>query len=218
MECRRPPCARSDPLRKIARDGHGRLTGHVSRFGKLPLGASCAVLPHARLSPDATLFGPSGRSSLSPTARRAPHQFRARNHLAKTQRARSTSDENAGKSLKLTFTLPLITVWLQVRVLPGPPMKSIAYQVFFRRPVEPPHQKCLARRSLADGNRMFHIRSGYDFSFFIVDLAALSHEKAKQHPVLLSSNGPSTVAYVSRTRKRYPVAEPWLGQRNCIQT
>jgi len=35
------------------------------------------------------------RSSSSPTTARAPHQFRTRNGLAKTQRTRSISDENA---------------------------------------------------------------------------------------------------------------------------
>jgi hypothetical protein len=34
----RPLCARSGPSPKIAWDGHGRLTGPASRFGKLPLG------------------------------------------------------------------------------------------------------------------------------------------------------------------------------------
>jgi hypothetical protein len=49
------------------------------------------------------------------------HQFRTRNDLIKTQRTRSNSNENAAKSTKLIHILPLITVWLQVRVLPGPP-------------------------------------------------------------------------------------------------
>jgi hypothetical protein len=50
-----------------------------------------------------------------------PHQFRTRNELNKTQRTRSITDENAGKSTITTVILPLITVRLQVRVLPGPP-------------------------------------------------------------------------------------------------
>lgn len=33
--------------------------------------------------------------------------------------------EKTVKSTKLIVILPLITVWLQVRVLPGPPMKSV---------------------------------------------------------------------------------------------
>jgi hypothetical protein len=50
-----------------------------------------------------------------------PHQIRTRNDRAKAQRTRSISDENARKSTERSFILPLITVWLQVRVLPGPP-------------------------------------------------------------------------------------------------
>jgi hypothetical protein len=50
-----------------------------------------------------------------------PHQFRTRNDLIKTQRTRSNAHETAVKSTKLIDILPLITVWLQVRVLPGPP-------------------------------------------------------------------------------------------------
>ena len=34
----------------------------------------------------------------------------------------------AAKSMELIDILPLITVWLQVRVLPGPPAKSMAGQ------------------------------------------------------------------------------------------
>ena len=51
-----------------------------------------------------------------------PHQFRTRNDLTKTKRTRSNSREGIGKLTKLTVILPLITVWLQVRVLPGPPI------------------------------------------------------------------------------------------------
>ena len=59
------------------------------------------------------------RSSSSPTTARAPHQFRTRNGLAKTQRTRSISNENSAKSTKPTIIPSLITVWLSVRVLPG---------------------------------------------------------------------------------------------------
>src|SRR6266702_1316589 len=52
---------------------------------------------------------------------KAPHQFRTRNDLIKKQRMRSNADETAVKSTKLIDILPLITVWLQVRVTPGPP-------------------------------------------------------------------------------------------------
>jgi hypothetical protein len=48
-----------------------------------------------------------------------PHQFHTRNDISGTQRTRSISDENTTKSTKPAFILPLITVWLQVRVLPA---------------------------------------------------------------------------------------------------
>jgi len=51
-------------------------------------------------------------------ASEAPHQFRTRNNLIRTQRTRSKSNKNAAKSTKLIDILPLITVWLQVRALP----------------------------------------------------------------------------------------------------
>jgi hypothetical protein len=52
---------------------------------------------------------------------RLPHQFHTRNDLVKAQRTRSAFAKRARKSTKLSCILPLITVWLQVRVLPGPP-------------------------------------------------------------------------------------------------
>jgi hypothetical protein len=58
---------------------------------------------------------------VSATAAQAPHQFRTRNDVTKTQQMRSNRNENAVKSTKSIDILPLITVWLQVRVLPGPP-------------------------------------------------------------------------------------------------
>ena len=48
-----------------------------------------------------------------------PHQFHTRNDISGTQRTRSISDENTTKSTKPAFILPIITVWLQVRVLPA---------------------------------------------------------------------------------------------------
>jgi len=63
------------------------------------------------------------------------HQFRTRNGLTETQQTRSNSSKTAGRSTKPIFILPLITVWLQVRVLPGPPMKTIILakeQIFLR--------------------------------------------------------------------------------------
>jgi hypothetical protein len=35
----------------------------------------------------------------------------------------------AQKSMAASFSPPLITVWLQVRVLPGPPEKSGTYKI-----------------------------------------------------------------------------------------
>jgi hypothetical protein len=37
--------------------------------------------------------------------------------------------ENSVKSTKLTDILPLITIWLQARVLPGPPTEFVALGV-----------------------------------------------------------------------------------------
>jgi hypothetical protein len=54
-------------------------------------------------------------------ASETPHQFRTRNNPNKPKRTRPKSNENQVKSTKLIDILPLITVWLQVRVLPGPP-------------------------------------------------------------------------------------------------
>jgi hypothetical protein len=56
----------------------------------------------------------------------APHQFRTRKNANKTRQLPSELKENYTKSTKPTNIPPLITVWLQVRVLPGPPTGSIA--------------------------------------------------------------------------------------------
>jgi len=83
--------------------------------------------------PSETLLGSACRSSLRclpcrPTpladlsrARQniLPHQFRTRNDRIKAKRRRAIQNENAGKSTNLTVILPLITVWLQVWVLPA---------------------------------------------------------------------------------------------------
>jgi hypothetical protein len=62
-----------------------------------------------------------------------PHQFRSRNDLIKTQRTQSNAGEAAVKSTSLVDILPLITVWLQVRVLAGPPViAGIAGHVMLR--------------------------------------------------------------------------------------
>jgi hypothetical protein len=52
-----------------------------------------------------------------------PHQFRTKNDLIKPQQTRSKSNGNPAKSTNLIDIRPLITVWLHVRVLPGPPRK-----------------------------------------------------------------------------------------------
>jgi len=51
----------------------------------------------------------------------APLQFRTRNGLTETRRTQTNPTGNPVKSTKAIDSLPLITVWLQVRVLPGPP-------------------------------------------------------------------------------------------------
>jgi len=61
-------------------------------------------------------------------ASEGPHQFRTRNGLNETQRRQSDTNKRQGKSTKPTDILPLITVWLQVRVLPGPPVISNVYR------------------------------------------------------------------------------------------
>jgi hypothetical protein len=52
------------------------------------------------------------------------HQFRTRNDLANMQRAPSNANEPEAKSTNLIDILPLITVWLQVRVMPGQQFKA----------------------------------------------------------------------------------------------
>src|SRR5947208_13916025 len=51
--------------------------------------------------------------------REVARQFRTRNDLIETQRTRSNADRNAAKSTKPTDIPPLITAWLQARVLPA---------------------------------------------------------------------------------------------------
>jgi hypothetical protein len=47
-----------------------------------------------------------------------------KNNLNKVQQTRPKSNENTEKSMNPTDILPLITVWLQARVLPGLPRKT----------------------------------------------------------------------------------------------
>ena len=51
--------------------------------------------------------------------RQAPHQFRTRKNANKTRQTHSKLNENATTSMKLIDCPPLITVWLQVRILLG---------------------------------------------------------------------------------------------------
>jgi hypothetical protein len=127
------------------------------------------------------------------------HQFRARNGLIKTQRTRSNSNENVAKSTKLTDILPLITVWLQVRVLPGPPKKSDAYQIQFRvtTPATPPfvahgHTSAACKLTL-------DVRFDHGLSFSIVHPAVLSAETDGLYCVPASSYGSATVVDASET-------------------
>jgi hypothetical protein len=61
-----------------------------------------------------------------------PYQFRTRNDIINTQRTRSNAHETAVKSTKLIDILPLITVWLEVRVLPDPPVNQWLTKSYFR--------------------------------------------------------------------------------------
>ena len=91
----------------------------VTYFGRRPLGRWHRVFRR----PASETLQKTGHSGDV----REPHQFRTRNVLDKATRTQSISNENSTKSIKPTLILPLITVWLQVRVLPGPPMRSNTY-------------------------------------------------------------------------------------------
>jgi hypothetical protein len=76
-----------------------------------------------------TFYNRSFREDLKPWAPASkiggafgPHQFCTRNNIIETQRTRSKSNEKTAKSTNPIDILPLITVWLQVRDLPGPPI------------------------------------------------------------------------------------------------
>ncbi|QQO35869.1 hypothetical protein JJC00_09990 [Bradyrhizobium diazoefficiens] len=84
------------------------------------------------------------------------HQFRTRNDFIKSQRTRSISDEKAAKSTIATDIPSLITVWLQVRVLPGPP--AFARFASFgwasqRRTSKPKRVKAAAPKPEGEGGR-----------------------------------------------------------------
>jgi hypothetical protein len=88
-----------------------------------------------------------------------PHQFRTRNDRIKAERRRSIQDENAGKSTNLTFSPPLVTVWLQVRVLPGPPVNQtlVDFQLACRGVTAPGTPRFVARcHASAIGKLLLH--------------------------------------------------------------
>src|ERR1700746_3996371 len=102
--------------------------------------------------------------------------------------------------MKPTDLLPLITVWLQVRVLPGPPMNQLLIRFSFCRPLGHRTRNALSRCSLPvfrDSKLMIHGRSGHGFSLSIVDTVALSRETAKPYRALALLHGPSTVGHAS---------------------
>ena len=108
----------------------------------------------------------------------APHQFRTRNDVAETRQTRSNSNEVAAKSANPTIILALITVWLQVRVLPSPPNKSVPYQILFQvTPLETPYlRQTLSRLGRTQTSAALPVRRGLPLS--IVDSAGSSHETA----------------------------------------
>jgi hypothetical protein len=105
--------------------GHRRHEGWTEcplRAHELPI----ACLPGSRDHTRSRQFGTevSNRKASGLQFPDAPHQFRTRNGLIETQQARLESNKTKGKSIRPIVILPLITVWLQVRVLPGPPVSD----------------------------------------------------------------------------------------------
>jgi hypothetical protein len=114
----------------------------ASRYGQSSTRAANRVTHGSTIRPSRTaVCRTQNTGKLKPTSDRSrhtpqirfsvagePHQLRSRNDLIKTQRTRSDAVENAAKSTKPTVILPLITVWLQVRVLSEPTTESIAGQ------------------------------------------------------------------------------------------
>jgi hypothetical protein len=127
--CRPKTATNIVPLRKRPCGPAGRSN---SGAGIRRYGISTAALRHklpvnilaqgCRDSPASIVQLKSQYRTVRDQASETPHQFRTRNNLIRTQRTRSKLNKNAVKSTKLTDLLPLITVWLQVRVLPGPPV------------------------------------------------------------------------------------------------
>jgi hypothetical protein len=63
----------------------------------------------------------NGRIAHAPNREPATAPVSHQNDLSEPQQTRSNADETRAKSTKLIDSPSLITVWLQVRVLPGPP-------------------------------------------------------------------------------------------------
>jgi len=104
---------------------------------------------------------------------RGPHQFRTRNELIEQQQTRSNLDESAGKSTKLIDIPSLITVWLQVRALPGPPLFQWVIDSRFRSP----HQNVplrLPRHALATARLTLHFVPDEAFRSSIEESAGVS--------------------------------------------
>jgi hypothetical protein len=86
--------------------------------------------------------------SADPTEGQGPYKFCTRNGFNKAQRTRPKSNEIIAESTELIDILPLITVWLHVRVLPGLP--SLAKRVKAATP-KPTWAKAAAARELRLG-------------------------------------------------------------------
>jgi hypothetical protein len=96
-----------------------------------------------------------------------PHQFRTRNGPNKPQQTRSKTNESTAKSTNPIDILPLITVWLQVRVLPGPPLDQWISCLLFHNPsfTAPEMPRFVAAKGApAVRKLLLWIQSGYDFS------------------------------------------------------
>jgi hypothetical protein len=114
----------STPLNRSLGRLFGFLLGCVVAAAAASLAGDWAWSLPAALAAVALLYG-SGRRNYATGVHAAAisftHQFRTRNGVHEPKRTRSKSNENTAKPTKVISILPLITVWLQVRVLPGPP-------------------------------------------------------------------------------------------------
>ena len=121
--------------------------------------------------------------------RLAPHPFRTRNDLAEPQQTRSKSNENTAKSTKLVDILPLITVWLQVRVLPGP--LSLAKRVKAAAP-KPTWAKAGCARELRLGKPRRHLSAKAGARFASYGLAShaaiINGEDSRKADAVLAPN------------------------------